>query len=113
MNILLFHILFHRFYPDSRKKQLSSVVFYILIKLKAFVLLNTELGKEASVMDALRGVEGIRGMHVLYGVYDLIVEVEAEGLDRVKEVVFNKVRILEHVVETVTLLTHGEPITNE
>jgi hypothetical protein len=38
---------------------------------------------------------------------------EAESMDKVKEIVFNKVRRLEHVKSTITLLTYGEPVINE
>jgi DNA-binding Lrp family transcriptional regulator len=81
--------------------------------MKAYVLLNTELGREASVMDALSSVLEIKGMHSLYGVYDIIVEVEAESMDKVKEIVFNKIRRLDDVKNTITLLTYGESVINE
>lgn len=81
--------------------------------MKAFVLLNTELGQEASITEALEGVKEIIGIHSLYGIYDLIIEMEAESMDRIKEIVFNRVRRLEHVKSTITLLTYGEPIINK
>ena len=81
--------------------------------MKAFVLLNTELGQEAPVMDALKGVKEIKEINSLYGVYDIIVEVEAESMNKVKEIVFNKVRRLDHVKSTITLPTYGEPVINE
>jgi DNA-binding Lrp family transcriptional regulator len=81
--------------------------------MKAFVLLNTELGQEASIAETLAGVEEVVGIHNLYGIYDLIIEMEAESMDKVKEIVFNKVRRLEHVKSTITLLTYGEPVLNE
>ena len=80
--------------------------------MKAYVLLNTEVSQEASIMDALKDVKEIKGMYSIYGVYDIIIEVEAESMDEVKEIVFNKVRCLDHVKSTVTLLTYGEPVTN-
>ena len=81
--------------------------------MKAFVLLNTELGMESKIVEALNGVEEITNIHSLYGIYDLIIEMEAETMDRIKEVVFNKVRRLENVKSTITLLTYGEPLFNE
>jgi DNA-binding Lrp family transcriptional regulator len=81
--------------------------------MKAFVLLNTELGQEASIIEALDGIKEIRAINSLYGIYDLIIEMEAESMDKIKEIVFNKVRRLEHVKSTITLLTYGEPIINE
>lgn len=81
--------------------------------MKAFILLNTELGQEESIIETFKSVEEIIGFHSLYGIYDLIIEVEAESIYDVKEIVFNKVRRLEHVNSTITLLTYGEPVTNQ
>jgi hypothetical protein len=35
---------------------------------------------------------------------------EAESMDKVKEIVFNRIRRLENVKSTITLLTYGEPV---
>ena len=81
--------------------------------MKAFVLLNTELGMESKIIEALKGVEEITNIYSLYGIYDIIIEMEADTMDKIKEVVFNKVRRLENVKSTITLLTYGEPLYNE
>jgi DNA-binding Lrp family transcriptional regulator len=81
--------------------------------MKAFVLLNTELGMESKIIEALNGVEEITNIHSLYGIYDLIIEMEADSMDKIKEVVFNKVRRLDNVKSTITLLTYGDPLLNE
>jgi DNA-binding Lrp family transcriptional regulator len=72
---------------------------------KAFVLVNTNLSKEAEVVSELRKVEGIVGVHNVYGVYDLVVEVEAESDQKLKEVVFSRIRTLRNVRSTLTLTT--------
>jgi DNA-binding Lrp family transcriptional regulator len=81
--------------------------------MKAFVLLNTELGQESKIIEALDGVKEITNIYSLYGIYDLILEMEADSMDKVKDVVFNKVRRLENVKSTITLLTYGDPLINE
>ena len=73
--------------------------------MKAFVLINTELGQEATVVKALGNVKGINDVHALYGIYDVIAEVEADSMDKVKEIVFNNIRRLESVKTTITLIT--------
>ena len=78
--------------------------------MKAFVLINTELGQEAAVVEALDHVHGINDVQPLYGIYDVIAEVEAESMDKVKEIVFNNIRRLESVKTTITLITYGEGI---
>jgi DNA-binding Lrp family transcriptional regulator len=82
-------------------------------ELKAYVLINTELGRESEVTEALRGVKEITAIHSLFGIYDIIVEVEAETMDKVKEVVFNHIRSLGHVKSTITLITYGESIDGD
>ena len=84
-----------------------------MVAMKAFVLLNTELGQESKIIEALEGVGEITQIYSLYGIYDLIIEMEADTMDKVKEVVFNKVRRLDNVKSTITLLTYGEPLINE
>jgi DNA-binding Lrp family transcriptional regulator len=80
--------------------------------MKAFVLLNTDLGKEESIIEALKDVKEIKRTRNLYGIYDIIIEMEADNMDKVKEIVFNKIRRLENVKSTITLLTYGEPVYN-
>ena len=72
---------------------------------KAFVLVNTNLGSEAEVVSELETIEGIVGVHEVYGVYDLVVEVEAESPQKLKEIIFSRIRTLKHVRSTLTLTT--------
>ncbi len=81
--------------------------------MKAFVLINTELGQEATVVNALDNVQGINDVNALYGIYDVIAEVEAESMDKVKEIVFNNIRRLDSVKTTITLITYGEGIERD
>ena len=78
--------------------------------MKAYVLMNTELGQEQAVVKAISSVDGIKEIHSLYGIYDVIAEVEAETMDKIKEIVFTHIRRLENVKTTVTLITYGEPL---
>jgi DNA-binding Lrp family transcriptional regulator len=72
---------------------------------KAFVLVNTDLGSETEVRSALKKVERIVGVYEVYGVYDLVVEIEAESDQKLKEIIFSKIRTLNHVRSTLTLNT--------
>ncbi len=72
---------------------------------KAFVLVNTDLGSEAEVRSELKKVEGIVGVYEVYGVYDLVVQIEAESATKLKDIIFSKIRTLDHVRSTLTLST--------
>jgi DNA-binding Lrp family transcriptional regulator len=49
---------------------------------KAYVLLNTEIGSELNVLEALKKVEGVEEAHNLWGVYDIVASVRAETMDK-------------------------------
>jgi DNA-binding Lrp family transcriptional regulator len=76
--------------------------------MKAYVLINTELGKESDVIEAVKDLEEITATYALYGIYDVIIEVVADTMDRIKEIVFNDIRRLDNVKSTITLITYGE-----
>jgi DNA-binding Lrp family transcriptional regulator len=72
---------------------------------RAFVLVNTDLGSEDELQSELKKVEGVVGVYQVYGVYDMMVEVEAESDQKLKEILFSKIRTLKHVRSTLTLTT--------
>jgi DNA-binding Lrp family transcriptional regulator len=72
---------------------------------KAFVMVNCDLGTEAELQSSLKKIEGIVGVYQVYGLYDIIVEIEAESEHKLKEIVFSKIRTLEHAKSTLTLTT--------
>ena len=69
----------------------------------AFILINSELGKEEDVLKELRSIENVKEVHFVYGVYDIIVKVEAENMEKLKEIVTLKIRRLSDVRSTLTM----------
>ena len=53
----------------------------------AFVLINTELGREKEVLGKLKAIPAVRDVHEVYGVYDIILKVEADSRKVFKEAV--------------------------
>jgi DNA-binding Lrp family transcriptional regulator len=74
----------------------------------AFVLINTEIGSEADVLKDLKKVEGVEEANAVYGVYDIIARVKADTMDRLKEIVTWKVRRLDKVRSTLTMIVVEE-----
>jgi DNA-binding Lrp family transcriptional regulator len=70
----------------------------------AFLLINTEMGSESEVLEALRKMENVRETFVVYGVYDLIARVEAETMDQLKDIITWKIRRLDRVRSTLTMM---------
>ena len=69
----------------------------------AFILINSELGKEEDVLKELRSIENVKEVHFVYGVYDIIAKVEAENMKELKEIVTFKIRRLSDVRSTLTM----------
>ena len=74
----------------------------------AFVLLNAEIGSEDEVLKVLKGVSNVREAYVVYGVYDIVARVEAETMEKLKDVVTWKIRRLDKVRSTLTMIVVEE-----
>jgi len=70
---------------------------------KALILLNTNLGAELEIQAKLKKVDGILGVHQVYGIYDLVVEVEASSPQSLKNIVLSKIRPLKGVRSSLTV----------
>jgi len=60
----------------------------------AFVLINAEIGSEDQVKEA----------YMVYGVYDIVAKVAADSMDKLKEIITWKVRHLNKVKSTLTMI---------
>jgi DNA-binding Lrp family transcriptional regulator len=70
----------------------------------AFVLINAEIGSESEVLAELKKVEGVEEAYSVYGVYDVIVKVKADTMDKLKDVVTWRIRRLNKVRSTLTMI---------
>ncbi|MCL7382820.1 MAG: Lrp/AsnC ligand binding domain-containing protein [Thaumarchaeota archaeon] len=70
----------------------------------AFVLINTEIGAEEEILQELKKISNVKEAYVVYGVYDIIAKVEAENMDKLKEIISWKIRRLDKVRSTLTML---------
>ena len=68
-------------------------------------MVNADLGSEDELQSELKKVEGVVGVYQVYGVFDMVVEVDAESDQKLKEVLFSSIRSLKHVRSTLTLTT--------
>ena len=70
----------------------------------AFVLINTEMGSETEVLDALQKMGNVKDSYVVYGVYDIVARVEADSMDQLKDIITWKIRRLNKVRSTLTMM---------
>jgi len=69
----------------------------------AFVLINTEIDAMEKVLKALKNVESVKEAYSVFGVYDVIVKVEAPSMDKIKDLVTYRIRRLDGVRSTLTM----------
>lgn len=70
----------------------------------AFILINTDVAAEEEVMEKLKELPEVETVHLVYGIYDLIVKVRADNLDDLKKGVTGNLRGIEKIRSTMTMI---------
>ena len=71
---------------------------------KALLLINTEPGDERNVLKKLKSIQDIKEAHLTYGVFNIIIIVEAETQDKLKETITYQIRALQGIKSTLTMV---------
>lgn len=71
----------------------------------AYVLMNSELGQGSKVETELRKIVEVKEVYAVYGVYDYLAKVETENMRELKDVISNKIRKIDNILSTLTLIT--------
>jgi len=70
----------------------------------AYVLINADLGAEEQLIKELKSIENVKEVYVVYGVYDIVAKIQADSMEKVKETITWKIRRLEKVRSTLTMI---------
>ncbi|UCE97228.1 MAG: Lrp/AsnC ligand binding domain-containing protein [Dehalococcoidia bacterium] len=71
---------------------------------KAFVLIETAVGKTQEVVSILNKMGGLKSVDTVTGPYDIIAVVEAEDLNKIGDLITGKIHAIEGISRTVTCL---------
>ena len=71
---------------------------------KAYVLLTVEIESGKEVLNALDEIPDVKEAHQLYGVYDLIIRVEAETMQELKDLITNRIKVIGRIRSTMSLI---------
>jgi DNA-binding Lrp family transcriptional regulator len=71
---------------------------------KAFVLIETAVGKNKEVVAALSQLEGVKSVDTVTGPYDIIAIIEGKNLNDVGDLVTGKIHPIAGITRTVTCL---------
>ena len=75
---------------------------------RAYVLFNVGSGAEEQVLKEAKLIEGVQEAYVSYGVYDLILKVNAASMEELKQLVTHRLRSIDNVRSTLTLMLTEE-----
>ena len=74
---------------------------------KAYILIETAVGKSRDVAEALRALTGVESVDAVTGPYDIIAIVAAPDLNEVGDLVTAQIHTINGIVRTVTCLSVG------
>jgi len=69
------------------------------------ILIRLDAGKEESVLSKMRDVKGVKKVQAVFGRWDLVATVEAADLTALTSLVIKKIRAIEGVSATETLIS--------
>ena len=69
----------------------------------AYILIQTEVGKAASVAEEVRSIPGVVAADDVTGPYDVEVRVEADTMDELGRLVVSRVQMLDGITKTTTM----------
>jgi DNA-binding Lrp family transcriptional regulator len=77
----------------------------------AYVLLNTEIGTESQVLNALKKIEGVEEVHTLWGVYDIIANIKADNMEKLKYIITKRIEKIGKINSKLTMIITEKPQT--
>ncbi|QLH06326.1 Lrp/AsnC ligand binding domain-containing protein [Nitrosopumilus ureiphilus] len=70
---------------------------------RSYVLMTCNLGSEKEVISSLKKIEGVKEAHGTLGLYDIIVQVESDSEEKIREIITGTIRKMPKIQSTVTL----------
>ncbi|MFY9301634.1 MAG: Lrp/AsnC ligand binding domain-containing protein [Candidatus Nitrosotenuis sp.] len=79
----------------------------------AFILLNSDLGSDQEIVTKIKEILSVeKGLKFdvqgVYGIYDIVVKIESDNADHLRSVITNKIRKIEKVQSTLTMMVIDE-----
>ena len=74
----------------------------------AYVLVNCDLGFEVEIIDEIKQLEDVKEVNGVFGAYDILAKVESANVENLRDTITWKIRKLNRVRSTLTLLTIEE-----
>jgi DNA-binding Lrp family transcriptional regulator len=76
----------------------------ILIMPTAYVLINCDLGSEEEILREIKKLSEVIEVSGVYGVYDIVVKIRSDTMDKLREIITWHVRRIDKVRSTLTMI---------
>ena len=70
----------------------------------AYVMLNCELGAEVEIIEKLKELDNVSDVFETIGTHDMLVKLQAENFEKIREIVSWNIQKLKNVRSTATLI---------
>ena len=70
----------------------------------AYVLISCDLGFDAEIIHEIKQLEDVKEVHWVFGAYDILAKVESANVKNLRDVITWKIRKLNRVRSTLTLI---------
>ncbi|BAN89958.1 transcriptional regulator [Aeropyrum camini SY1 = JCM 12091] len=80
---------------------------------EALVAINVDVGKEDEVFNKLLEMPEVKEVFMVYGIYDIIALVEAPTMDQLRETITGKIRKIDGVKMTLTMVIVTRRVKNK
>jgi len=70
----------------------------------AYVLINCDLGSEEQIIEELKHLSDVKEVHGTFGAYDILAKVESANVKTLRETLMWKIRKIDNVRSTLTLM---------
>ena len=70
----------------------------------AYVLVSCDLGFDAEIIDEIKQLEAVKEVLGIFGAYDILTKVESDSAENLRDTITWKIRKLNRVRSTLTLM---------
>lgn len=74
---------------------------------EAIILVNSEHDKELQVLDEVKRLDGIRGVYVVKGMYNVLIKIEGESTEALNDKINRKIKRVKGVMSTITMYVNS------
>ncbi len=74
------------------------------MKTGAFIFIQTEIGSEMKVFEELYKIPEVKEVYIVYGIYDIIAKIEADSLEKIRQIIISRIRQIPEIRTTNTMV---------